>query len=153
MEETEEDIASAFEVGLTIGVNTPDEVIAWADSVVGNSEYPPVWMIPIALTQETDRLALLKLLRVSPKPESETMRWCLVCESILSALDRGECSLRLVSSALTHCTLPDSEEKPLAQIEARYQSSDAGEADWETVNGEFLRYLQRVITDARMPEE
>ncbi|MDF1839383.1 MAG: hypothetical protein P1V35_16065, partial [Planctomycetota bacterium] len=74
MEETDQDIASAYLVGLMIGVNTPDDVISWADSVVGEGEYPPAWVIPIALAQESDRLSLLKLLHVSPEADSETMR-------------------------------------------------------------------------------
>lgn len=153
MQETDQDIASAFEVGLIIGVNTPDEVVAWADSVVGGGEYPPAWVIAIALAQENDRLALLKLLRVAPEPDSESMRWCLICEGIMGALDQNTCSLRQVSSALTHCSLPASEELALAEFETRYEASDVGEANWVTVDESFLSYIQGVITGARMCED
>ncbi|MBL4770381.1 MAG: hypothetical protein JKY61_04425 [Planctomycetes bacterium] len=153
MEETDQDIASAFEVGLIIGVSAPNEVVAWADTVVGGGEYPPAWVIPIALAQETDRLALLKLLRVAPEPSSEVMRWCLICEAIMGALDQNTCSLRQISSALTHCSLPESEEAALAGLETRYEASDAGEANWVTVDESFLAYIQGVITDVRMGDE
>ncbi|MFT4646941.1 MAG: hypothetical protein ACI87O_003075 [Planctomycetota bacterium] len=153
MEETDQDIASAFAVGLIIGVNKPGEVIAWADSVVGDREYPPVWVIPIALAQENDRLDLLKLLHVAPMAESETMRWCLVCEAILRAKKCNACSLRTVSSALTHCRVLESEEAELAAIEARYEASDRGEADWESVNDLFLEHIQRVVTSTRLGED
>jgi hypothetical protein len=153
MEETDQDIASAFAVGLIIGVNKPGEVIAWADSVVGDREYPPVWVIPIALAQENDRLDLLKLLRVAPRADSESMRWCLVCEAIMGALERKTCSLRMVSSALTHCRVIESGEAELAAIEARYEASDRGEADWETVNQIFMEHIQRVVTLARLGNE
>ncbi len=150
MEETDQDIASAYEVGLIIGVNTPDEVISWADTVVGYGEYPPAWVIPIALAQENDRLSLLKLLRVAPDPDSEDMRWCLVCEAILGALDRNTSSLRMVSSALVHCRVPDAVESDLATIEARYGACDQGEDDWDVVNDLFLDHIQGAITRARL---
>ena len=153
MEETDQDIASAFEVGLIIGVNSPDEVIAWADSVVGYGEYPPAWVIPIALAQENDRLSLLKLLRVAPEPDSVDMRWCLVCESIMGALDRNTCSLRMVSSALTHCRVPEVVEKELTTIEARYLACDQGEDDWDVVNDLFIEHMQRMITNARLSDD
>ncbi len=150
MNETNQDIASAFEVGLVIGVTSPDEVVAWADSVVGNSEYPPAWVIPIALAQENDRLALLKLLRVVPKADDENMRWCLIAEAVMSALDLKASLLRTVSMGLSHCHLHESVAVELARIEARYEACDSGEADWQTVDDAFLEYLQESITRARL---